>query len=257
MSIRVSPSINRDEFQKELGELGILSQASDISSQGLIIEDAVSVQKLPNFQNGSCYVQDISAQLAAYLISPKKGDYILDACAAPGGKTTHIAELCEESEIVALDSDKDRLQKVVQNINRLQLKNVTVVQGDATNTDWWDKKLFDKILIDAPCSGTGVIRRHPDIKLLRKLKDVSQATKIQAEILKNLWSLLKPGGQLVYATCSILKDENDLQIKAFLDNFKDAKNIEIEIPWGEGQIGKQKLPEHNFDGFYYAKLTKN
>ena len=257
MSIRVSPSINRDEFQKELGELGIVSQASDISSQGLIIEDAVSVQKLPNFQNGSCYVQDISAQLAAYLISPKKGDYILDACAAPGGKTTHIAELCEESEIVALDSDKDRLQKVVQNINRLQLKNVTVVQGDATNTDWWDKKLFDKILIDAPCSGTGVIRRHPDIKLLRKLKDVSQASKIQARILKNLWSLLKPGGQLVYATCSILKDENDLQIKAFLDNFKDAKNIEIEIPWGEGQIGKQKLPEHNFDGFYYAKLTKN
>ena len=143
--------------------------------------------------------------IAGYLIAPKKGDYILDACSAPGGKTTHIAELCEETEVIALDSDKIRVQKVFDNINRLKVKNVTVVQGDATNKDWWNKKPFDKILIDAPCSGTGVIRRHPDIKLLRKLKDVSQATKIQTQILENLWSLLKPGGELVYATCSILK----------------------------------------------------
>ena len=111
--------------------------------------------------------------------------------------------------MVALDSDKIRVQKVFENINRLKVKNVTVVQGDATNKDWWSKRLFDKILIDAPCSGTGVIRRHPDIKLLRKLKDVSQATKIQAQILENLWGLLKPGGELVYATCSILKVENE------------------------------------------------
>ena len=119
-----------------------------------------------------------------------------------------------------------------------------------------DKKLFDKILIDAPCSGTGVIRGHPDIKLLRKLKDLSQATSIQTKILENLWSLLKPGGELVYATCSILKDENERQIKTFLNNFKDAKHIDIELPWGEGEIGKQKLPEKNYDGFYYAKLLK-
>ena len=257
LSIRVHPSIDRDEFQKELEELNIHSQASDISSQGLIIKDAVNVHKLPNFQNGSCYVQDISAQLAGYLIAPKKGDYILDACSAPGGKTTHIAELCEETEVVALDSDKIRVQKVFENINRLKVKNVTVVQGDATNKDWWSKRLFDKILIDAPCSGTGVIRRHPDIKLLRKVKDVSQATKIQAQILENLWGLLKPGGELVYATCSILKVENEYQIKSFLDKFQDAKNVDIENPWGEGKIGKQKLPEHNYDGFYYAKLTKN
>lgn len=256
MSIRIHPSINRHDFQKELEDLEILSQLSDISSQGLIIEDAVNVNKLPNFQNGSCYVQDISAQLAAFLISPKKGDYILDACCAPGGKTTHIAELCEEAEVIALDSDKVRIEKVYENIDRLKLKNVTIIQGDATNKDWWDKKLFDKILIDAPCSGTGVIRRHPDIKLLRKLKDLSQATSIQTKILENLWSLLKPGGELVYATCSILKDENERQIKTFLNNFKDAKHIDIELPWGEGEIGKQKLPEKNYDGFYYAKLLK-
>ena len=156
--------------------------------------------------------------------------------------------------MVALDSDKIRVQKVFENINRLKVKNVTVVQGDATNKDWWNKKPFDKILIDAPCSGTGVIRRHPDIKLLRKLKDVSQATEIQNQILENLWSLLKPGGELVYATCSILKVENEHQIKSFLDKYEDAKNVDIEIPWGEGKIGKQKLPEQNFDGFYYCLL---
>ena len=155
-----------------------------------------------------------------------------------------------------MDTDKVRIEKVYENIDRLKLKNATVIQGDATNKDWWDKKLFDKILIDAPCSGTGVIRRHPDIKLLRKLKDLSQATSIQTKILENLWSLLKPGGELVYATCSILKDENERQIKTFLNNFKDAKHIDIELPWGEGEIGKQKLPEKNYDGFYYAKLLK-
>ena len=130
------------------------------------------------------------------------------------------------------------------------------MKGDATSKDWWDKKLFDKILIDAPCSGTGVIRRHPDIKLLRKLKDISQVTKTQTRILENLWGLLKPGGEMVYATCSILKDENENQIIEFLSRFKDARNEEIEIAWGEGTIGKQQLPEHSYDGFYYAKLSK-
>ena len=174
----------------------------------------------------------------------------------PVRSSNNILLLSEEAEVIALDSDKVRIEKVYENIDRLKLKNVTVIQGDATNKDWWDKKLSDKILIDAPCSGSGVIRRHPDIKLLRKLKDLSQATSIQTKILENLWSLLKAGGELVYATCSILKDENERQIKTFLNNFKDAKHIDIELPWGEGEIGKQKLPEKNYDGFYYAKLLK-
>ena len=256
MSIRIHPSINREEFQKKLQKQNISSQTSDIAPQALIISDAVNVLELPDFENGSCYVQDISAQLAAQLISPEKGDYILDACCAPGGKTTHLAELCPEADVIALDSDKGRIKKVYENISRLKIKNVTVLEGDATSKDWWDKKLFDKILIDAPCTGTGVIRRHPDIKLLRKIKDISQVTKTQTKILENLWSLLKPGGLMVYATCSILKDENENQIIEFLSRFKDARNEEIEIAWGEGTIGKQQLPEHSYDGFYYAKLSK-
>ena len=256
MSIRIHPSINRDEFRKKLQKQNISSQVSDIAPQALIISEAVNVKELPDFENGSCYVQDISAQLVAQLISPEKGDYILDACCAPGGKTTHLSELCSKADVIALDIDDVRIKKVYENINRLKIKNVTVVKGDALRKNWWDKKLFDKILIDAPCSGTGVIRRHPDIKLLRKLKDISQIMKIQTKILENLWSLLKPGGIMVYATCSILKDENENQIIDFLNRFKDARNEEIEISWGEGSIGKQQLPEHSFDGFYFAKISK-
>ena len=256
MSIRIHPSIDRKKFQKKLEEKNILSTISDIAPQALILSEAVNVYKLPDFEKGSCYVQDISAQLSAQLISPQKGDYILDACCAPGGKTTHIAELCSEANVIALDNDEDRITKVHENINRLNVENVKVILGDASKSDWWDKKLFDKILIDAPCSSTGVIRRHPDIKLLRKGKDINQITKIQARILDNLWALLKPGGVMVYATCSILKDENENQIINFLKRFNNAKNQEIQISWGEGTIGKQQLPEHNYDGFYYAKISK-
>ena len=257
MTIRVHPSIQRDDYQKQLQEINILSQASAIAPQALILNDAVGVTKLPGFENGSCYVQDISAQLAAQLISPKKGELILDACSAPVGKTTHLSELCSEASIIALDRDKQRLLKVQDNLNRFKNHNVTIQQGDARYKEWWDGKLFDKILLDAPCSGTGVIRRHPDIKLLKKPKDISQITKTQSLILGNLWQLLKPGGYLLYATCSVLKDENVRQICQFLDRFKDAKNEKITLPWGDGDIGRQQLTQKEYDGFYYAKLKKN
>ena len=256
MSIRVHPSIDLSAFQEKLKKQDICSEKSNIAPQALILESAVKVGSLPDFEKGSCYVQDVSAQLAAHLISPKKGELILDACCAPGGKTTHIAELCPEANIVALDSDETRILKVKENIDRLKTKNVEMIVGDATRQDWWDQNQFDKILIDAPCSGTGVIRRHPDIKLLRKLKDVNQITKIQALILDNLWYLLKPGGELIYATCSVLPDENERQIVSFLERFKDAINEEISLSWGDGFIGKQQLPKKIYDGFYYAKLTK-
>ena len=256
MSIRVHPSVDINTFQEKLNTQNIFSEKSNIAPQALILDDAVKVSSLPDFEKGSCYIQDVSAQLAALLVSPKKGELILDACCAPGGKTTHIAELCPDANIVALDNDETRLLRVKENINRLKTKNIQIVVGDATSQDWWDQKLFDKILIDAPCTGTGVIRRHPDIKLLRKPKDVSQITKIQALILDNLWHLLKPGGDLIYATCSILPDENERQIISFLEKFKDATNEKISLSWGNGSIGKQQLPKKIYDGFYYAKLTK-
>jgi len=257
MTIRVHPSIQRDGYQKQLQEINIFSQPSNIAHQALILNDAVDVGRLPGFNNGSCYVQDTSAQLAAQLISPKKGELILDACSAPGGKATHLSELCPEANIIALDNDKQRLLKVQENLERLKNHNITIQQGDAKDQEWWDGELFDKILLDAPCSSTGVIRRHPDIKLLKKEKDISKITKTQSLILENLWGLLKPGGRLLYATCSVLKDENIHQISRFLEKFEDAKNEKIKLSWGDGNIGKQQLPQNEYDGFYYAKLIKN
>ena len=257
MTIRVHPSIQRDDYQKQLQEINIFSQPSTIVPQALILNDAVGVTKLPDFENGSCYVQDVSAQLAAQLISPKKGELILDACSAPGGKTTHLAELCPKAHIISLDNDKKRLSKVQENLDRFKIHNITIQQGDARNQEWWDGKLFDKILLDAPCSSTGVIRRHPDIKLLKKAKYISQIIKTQSLMLENLWGLLKPRGRLLYGTCSVLKDENIHQISQFLDKFENAKNEKITLTWGDGDIGKQQLPQKEYDGFYYAMLIKN
>jgi len=157
---------------------------------------------------------------------------------------------------LALDADEKRLIKVNDNIKRLKNKNVKVILGDATKGDWWNQRLFDKILVDAPCTGTGVIRRHPDIKLIRKPRDLSHIVEVQASILKNLWLMLKPGGILVYATCSILKDENENQISKFINLNMDSSIVEIRVPWGKGPIGKQQLPSDIFDGFYYAQLRK-
>ena len=256
MSIRVHPSINIKSYQDKLLEVDIESKTSEIAPQSLTLSKAVNVEKLPDFKNGSCYIQDTSAQLAGQLVAPKKGELILDACCAPGGKTTHLAELCPSAEILALDADEKRLVKVNDNITRLKSRNVKVILGDATKDDWWNQKLFDKILLDAPCTGTGVIRRHPDIKLIRKPRDLSHLIKVQASIIKNLWLMLKPGGILVYATCSILKEENENQISDFIKLNKDAIVNEILIPWGHGTIGKQQLPNNIFDGFYYAQLRK-
>ena len=189
-------------------------------------------------------------------MSPKKNDSILDACCAPGGKTTHLAELAPDSEIIALDFDEMRLKRVIENLTRMKVKNVKVVSGDATKKDWWNQKKFDSILLDAPCTGTGVIRRHPDIKLLRKPKDLGQIIETQSSILENLWTMLKPGGKLLYATCSILKEENENQINRFLEKTSDAKIEEINLSWGFKTTGSQQLPHNNHDGFYYAQLVK-
>lgn len=257
MTIRVHPKFSATDYQQQLNDIGIASQTLSVASQALLLEKPVSVYDLPNFEIGSCYVQDASAQLAAHLLDPKEGELILDACSAPGGKTTHLCELTPSAKIIALDSDLDRLERVEQNAQRFNINNIGIIQGNAQQQDWWDGQLFDKILLDAPCSATGVIRRHPDIKLLRKPKDITNLVALQKDILENLWPMLKPGGTLLYATCSILKAENEFQIADFLHSHDDAGEIKIDLDWGiKTVVGRQQLPTHEFDGFYYAKLKK-
>ena len=206
-------------------------------------------------------MQDAAAQLAAALLKPEVGDRILDCCAAPGGKTMHLLESQPEiKEVHALDIEAERLERVKQNGERLNL-DAKIICGDASKPEsWWDGQLYDKILLDAPCSATGVIRRHPDIKWLRKRPDIDALVQLQANILDEIWRLLKPGGTLLYATCSILPQENEQQISQFIARSADAKELLMAQGQGsmvESQHGWQLLPgEWQQDGFYYCKLQK-
>jgi len=218
------------------------------------------VTKLPGFEQGWISVQDGAAQQAARLLNCQPGDLVLDCCAAPGGKTCHILEQTPDIEsMTAIDVEANRLIRVEENLTRLGLE-AHVIAADAANSEtWWNGKQFDRILLDAPCSGTGVIRRHPDIKWLRKASDIDALVVLQQQILKEIWSLLKPGGTLLYATCSVLPQENSEQIKHFIDNNTDAQllNIDNNGTPQPNTIGWQLLPgEQNMDGFYYAKLLK-
>jgi 16S rRNA (cytosine967-C5)-methyltransferase len=183
----------------------------------------------------------------------------LDVCAAPGGKTAHILESQPQlKELVAVDIDESRMQRVSENLHRLGLQAKLAV-GDAANPEkWWDGKLFDRILLDAPCSALGVIRRHPDIKLLRRAEDIESLQALQKAILQAVWPLLAPGGLLLYATCSILKQENERQVQAFLAEHGDAVELPIETDWGAaGKCGRQILTgDSAMDGFYYARISK-
>jgi 16S rRNA (cytosine967-C5)-methyltransferase len=184
---------------------------------------------------------------------------VLDVCAAPGGKTEHILESQPLlKELVAVDIDETRMQRVRENLQRLSLQ-ATLVVGDAIKPEhWWDGKPFDRILLDAPCSALGVIRRHPDIKLLRRTEDIGQLQALQKSILQAVWPLLASGGLMVYATCSILKQENEQQAQAFLTEHSDAVELPIDVDWGvAGACGRQILTgESAMDGFYYARLAK-
>ncbi len=258
MSIRVNClKTTRDDYLKQLHDAGIDATKSDVVESGIVLTQAVPVDKLPNFAAGYCSVQDLAAQLATFILAPKAGDKILDACAAPGGKTCHILEQAENIEMVACDIDQKRLMRVEENLTRLQLK-AQVKTADMADEMTFKAESFDRILLDAPCSALGIIRRHPDIKFLRKPADIEPLTKIQQTILANCWHWLKPKGTLVYATCSILKQENQNQIEQFLSNNNNAKiqNINLQIP-SNCDIGLQILPgENQMDGFYYAKLLK-
>lgn len=248
----------RDVLQQRLAEASQQSQAGSLAAQSVKLLTGGDVTALPGFNAGEFVVQDEAAQLAAELLGPQEGDRVLDACAAPGGKTCHLIDLQPAlAELVALDVDPKRLERVEDNLERLGL-SAQVVCADATNNDWWDGQPFDRILLDAPCSATGVIRRHPDIKFHRQPSDLDALVPLQSQILDQMWRLLKPGGTLLYATCSVLPKENAAQVTAFLKRRPDASEIPIEADWGITQAaGRQLLPgQHDSDGFYFARLQK-
>ena len=258
-SLRVNlQKTTREDYLTQLKEKDIAVTACTHSPAGLQCDAAVDVNELPGFTEGLISVQDQAAQLAANLLAPQSCERILDACAAPGGKTAHLLETCADLNVTAIDISESRLGKVSENMQRLGLK-AEIKQGDAQDPDsWWDKKPFDKILLDAPCSATGVIRRHPDIKLLRRPEDIENLVQTQAQMLSALWPLLKTGGMLLYSTCSILAEENDQQIQQFIQKNKNAKEHIISANWGhKRQHGRQILPgEDGMDGFYYTLIYK-
>ncbi|MFT5483343.1 MAG: 16S rRNA (cytosine967-C5)-methyltransferase, partial [Halieaceae bacterium] len=248
----------REAYRSLLATAGITSQPDSYSEDALLLDEPVTVTSLPGFELGWCSVQDASAQLAAELLAPGRGQRVLDACSAPGGKACHLLERYPEINLSCLDSDKSRLAMVEDNLTRLNLQ-AEIVVGDARNpADWWDGELYDAILIDAPCTGLGVIRRNPDIKALRQAGDIDRLAKLQASILKGLWPCLRPGGTLLYATCSIAPKENSEQVGTFLKNHPAAVEREISATWGITQTqGRQILPtDGGGDGFFYALISK-
>jgi 16S rRNA (cytosine967-C5)-methyltransferase len=224
----------------------------------MIIDNPMDVQHLPGYDDGFFSVQDGAAQLAAELLNLEPHQNVLDACAAPGVKTTHLFEIEPSIQVTAVDVSSSRLKVLTENCQRLKV-NPKSLSADVANTAlWWDQTRFDRILLDAPCSATGVIRRHPDIKFLRNPEDIIKFSKQQYQLLLALWPLLKPGGILLYATCSVLPTENSEVIQLFLAKQQDAHLMPISLPFGLSlPIGHQILAgQNNLDGFYYCRIGK-
>lgn len=255
MWLRVNRNYHsRDAWLALLEEAGMKGFTHEAYPDAVRLESPTSVMALPGFEEGWVTVQDASAQGCMTYLTPKNGEEILDLCAAPGGKTTHILEVAPEANVLAVDVDEKRLTRVYENLKRLGM-NAQVKQGDGRfPAQWCGEQQFDRILLDAPCSATGVIRRHPDIKWLRRDRDIPELAQLQSEILDATWQHLKPGGTLVYATCSILPEENSEQIAAFLKRTPDA---ELSETGSAEHPGQQNLPSaEEGDGFFYAKLIK-
>lgn len=248
----------REQYIQQLADCEIVATAGPLGKNSILLEKPTGVGKLPNFAQGACSVQDLAAQQAAELLDAQSGELILDACAAPGGKTCHILESAKDLSVVALDCVQTRLDRVQENLDRIGLTAQLICGDGTTPSQWWQGPQFDRILLDAPCSATGVIRRNPDIKWLRRDTDIDQLVDLQQQILMACWSLLKPGGTLVYATCSVLPDENSTQIARFLQQQSDATLQPLHDNDTPEMPGWQLLPGiDNADGFYYAKLVKN
>ena len=240
----------RDDYQALLVDHGM--EARPLGDAGLILAKPVPVERLPGFREGLVSVQDFGAQLAAGLLQLEDGQRVLDACAAPGGKTAHILE-CAAVECVAVDADPARLAKVQDNLLRLGL-GATLLPGDAASPElWWDGKPFHRVLADVPCSSSGVVRRHPDIKWLRRERDIPRYVEQQQAILDGLWRTLATDGKLLYATCSVFPEENRLQVASFLDRHPDAQRLSLDAA---AETDGQLLPGPTHDGFFYALLGK-
>lgn len=260
MTLRVNNlCLSRDEYLERLAEAGIVARATQHSAQGIVLASPMDVSDLPGFEKGLVSVQDEAAQLAAPLLDLAAGQRVLDACCAPGGKTCHILESQPKlQQLVAIDMDKQRIKRSEDNLKRLNLSAQLITADVGDTAQWWDAVHFDRILLDAPCSASGVIRRHPDIKLLRKSADIDKLAGIQSYLLNKVWKTLANGGILVYATCSVLQRENDQVVKQFLADTKDASLLQIEANWGQAtDFGRQLFPTvDGNDGFYYSRLLK-
>ena len=259
MTLRVNEKkCSKNEYLKLLDEQSIQAEESTSSKSCIRLTHAIDVFQLPKFEQGWVSVQDEAAQQAAPLLQLSDGMRVLDACAAPGGKSAHILETGNNIDLLCLDISRQRLEKVSENLSRLNL-NAEIKQGNANNTDsWWNGNSFDRILLDAPCSASGIIRRHPDIKLHRQVKDIDHLAEQQLHLLTALWPCLKPGGLLLYATCSVFKAENEQTLQKFLAQQKDAEEQKMDLDLGQDRpVGKQLFPKQNsHDGFYYGLLKK-
>ncbi len=260
MTLRVNLArLSRQDYLAQLAQNGIEAHPGTHAAAAIYLVEPCDVGQLPGFEDGLVSVQDEAAQLAAELLQPQAGERVLDACAAPGGKLCHLLEL--ESGLAAVDAveiDAGRAERIRENLARLGLESRLCI-GDAASRDWWDGQPYDRILLDAPCSASGVIRRHPDIKYLRRSEDLKTLAELQLAILENCWTMLRPGGRLLYATCSIFPQENERVLARFLKSTPSASEQQLEVPWGQARpVGRQLFPQPGAqDGFYYAVLHKD
>lgn len=251
---------SRHAYLEGLHAAGIAAEASPLAADAIRLPVAVAVAALPGFGDGAVSVQDLSAQQVADALAPEPGARVLDACAAPGGKSAHLLERDPQLRLLALDVDARRLQRIADTFARTGVGGRAEVRAaDASDpAGWWDGEPFDAVLLDAPCSATGIVRRQPDVLLHRRPEDIDALAALQARLLDAAWRVLRPGGALVYATCSLLKQENQQQVQAFLARTADARIEPLSAAFGHDVAGtRQRLPgEHGGDGFFYARMVK-
>lgn len=252
--------ISCTDYLQYLNDADISFDYDEQFENGVLLTKSQRIEELPGYEDGLFSVQDKAAQHAAFYLAPEPGDVILDACAAPGGKYLHLLESQTNLQrCIALEIDETRIVSIAANAERLGISDIELCVGDAADSKSWNKEAlkFDKILLDAPCSATGIIRRHPDILWLRKAQDIENLVTLQADIIDDIWQQLKSGGVLVYATCSILPEENHLQVLNFLSRTPDALHLPLTQSDCPEKPGRQILPgESGMDGFYYAKMQK-
>lgn len=251
---------SRDAYLQRLRDAGLEAQVDAVATDALRLESGIAVAQLPGFAEGDVSVQDLSAQRVADALALPSGARVLDACAAPGGKSAHLLERDPTLRLVALDVDATRMERVRSTFDRLRVgANARLIAADAIQLDsWWDGVPFDAVLIDAPCSATGIVRRQPDVVLHRRESDLAPLLATQAQLLDALWKTLAPGGVLLYATCSVLKEENEAQVEAFLARTPDARAEVLDESFGHASgAGRQRFPgEQGGDGFFYARVRR-